>query len=166
MNNLSIKKILIALVVIAIVVIVVALGAAKFSQKKPVATQAPTTSSISNVAAVQKTEVDKSKLPASFPSDIPLEAGATITQNYNAKSDSGGFQATRSFETKKTLAENLTLYQNFLKGTTWKINNTIDQPAYKVIFASQTNKNLQISMSENPNTKVRTVNISYTEFPK
>ena len=65
-------------------------------------------------AVVKKMDVDFSKLPEKFPTNIPIESGAKITQNYNATTPEGEFQATRSFVTTKTLAENIKIYSNIL----------------------------------------------------
>lgn len=114
-------------------------------------------------AQVEKTNIDFSKTPEKFPKDVPIEAGAKITQNFNATTPTGQFQATRVFETKKSLADNLTLYSNFLKKNNWTIKSTIDNSNYKMVIASLDKKNLTIAIDENKTTKIKTVNISYVE---
>ncbi len=114
-------------------------------------------------AKVQKTDVDLDKKPESFPENIPLEAGANITQNLNATTPTGQFQATRVFETKKSLTENLTIYNEFLKSAGWTTNSTIDTPNHKVVIASLGKKSFQISIDQNKTTQIKTVSISYIE---
>ncbi len=137
---------------------------------------APVTKLPENVAPVQKQpeklvvplevktqEVPVTKAPQSFPSAIPIEQGAKITQNYNATAPNGMFQATRVFETGKSLDENFTLYNAFLKSDGWTLTNTVDQPTAKLLSAKKDQAQLQISMTENSVTKVREIDISYSE---
>ncbi len=111
----------------------------------------------------KKTEVDSSEAPEKFPSDIPIEAGARITQNYNATTADGRFQATREFESTKTLAENLTLYRNYMTSEGWEVRSTVDQENYKMLFGVKDNTNLQISMDFNSELETRRVTIFFTE---
>lgn len=115
-------------------------------------------------AGIQKTEVDHSKLPDKFPADIPIEQGATVTQNYNSTIGDGLFQATRVFETKKSLAENFKLYQDVLtkNGYIIGVNDTVDQPSAKAISARKGNTQVQITIEENQVSHIRTINISVT----
>ena len=112
--------------------------------------------------AVEIKKVDESQLPDQFPAEIPLEAGAQVTGNYTATTPDGRFQATRSFETKKTLEENLRIYQDFLKSHGWTITSTINQTQLKAILATKDSSNIQINMSLNPTTKVKAVDITVT----
>ena len=106
-------------------------------------------------------QVDTSKLPDSFPTDIPLESGAKVEQNYNA-SVSGKIQATRIFVSAKSLSENFTLYKTWLTKNGWKIDATLDQPSLKVLVASKGSEMINITINANQQTKENTVNISYT----
>lgn len=114
-------------------------------------------------AIVQKTNIDFSKLPAKFPTNIPIETGAKTTQNYNATTPAGLFQATRTFETKQTLAANLTLYTDFLKKDGWKIKGTTDNPTYKMVMGAKGKQSLLITINEMQTTKIKTVSISYSK---
>lgn len=111
---------------------------------------------------VTKTEVPKNQAPQGFPADIPIEKGATITQNYNATADNGLVQATRTFITKQTLDQNFTIYSNYLKNAGWSITNTLNLSTTKVLSAKKGDANLQITISTNSITKVNTVDISYS----
>lgn len=88
--------------------------------------------------------VDKTVLPERFPSDIPLEAGAAIIFNYNAVNVAGQFQASREFVSKKSMADNLSLYQTSLKASGWTITSVSDQPTQKLIFANKGGNYLNI----------------------
>lgn len=126
-----------------------------FNKVKPTVTPQP--------AQVQKTNVDFSKTPEKFPANIPLEANARTTQNFNATTPDGVFQAVRTFVTGKSLADNLALYTDFLKKDGWTIKGTLDNPTYKMIIGAKDKSNIQISIDENKVTKERTVSVSYSE---
>lgn len=114
-------------------------------------------------AVVGKTNVDFSKLPERFPTNIPMESGAKLTQNYNATTPTGQFQATRTFETKQTLVANQTLYTDFLKKDGWAIKGTTDNPTYKMVMGVKGKQALLIAINEYQVTKIKTVSISFSE---
>lgn len=115
------------------------------------------------LAEVEKVNVDYSQAPEKFPADIPIEPGAQITQNYNATSPDGRFQATRTFVTEAALATNLRLYTEYLTNNGWEIKATTDNPTYKMVMGAKGNQSIQVSIDENKVTKIKTVSISYTE---
>lgn len=112
---------------------------------------------------VVKTNVDFDKAPKGFPEGVPIEAGAKLTQNYNATSPDGRFQATRVFETAKTLDENLAIYSDYLKKQGWVVGSTLNDPTYKVISGTKGLQNMQIVIDENKVNKIKTVSITYSE---
>lgn len=112
---------------------------------------------------VEKTDVEITKLPEKFPSNIPLEEGAEVVQNYNSQTPEGQFQATRQFETKKTLAENYALYTDFMEKNGWEIKATTDDPTYKMVMGNLLKKAVQVTIEENKINQVKIVTISYTE---
>ncbi len=114
---------------------------------------------------VEKREIDATKLPESFPKDIPIEQGATVTQNYNAISAGGRFQATRVFETTKSLDANIKIYQDYFKANKWTINAFVDQENYKMILATKDNFQIQVSINHNIISGINTVDISFTKSP-
>lgn len=118
---------------------------------------------VAQQAIVEKINVDFAKDPEKFPSDIPMEAGAKLTQNYNATTPTGAFQATKVFLTTKTLAENLTIYTNYFQQNGWKITASLDQPTYKMVTGAKDKQSIQVSIDENKMTKDRTVSINFTE---
>jgi hypothetical protein len=111
---------------------------------------------------VARTQVDQSKLPDKFPADIPIEKNATTTDNYNASATNGMSQATRKFETVKTLDANFKLYSDFFSKNGWQTTNTINQPELKVIFAAKDGMNAQVVIAKNSITNKSTVEISIT----
>lgn len=157
------KKFVVVILVIAIAAIIASLVYAMMVRKN--AGQSGTKDENKDQIQIVKKEVDKAKAPEKFPSDIPIEAGAVITQNYNATAPDGRFQATRVFETKKTLAENLTIYKDYLEEDNWKVASTVNLENYKMVFGSKGKAQLQVSIDQNSESKVKTVSISYTELP-
>ena len=113
---------------------------------------------------LNKQDVAAEQLPQQFPSNLPVEAGATITENFNATTDDGRIQATRAFTTKKTLAENLTLYTKYMKDNGWTIGLTVDESMEKMVAGSKGSQRLQVNIVEHPSTNIRTVTISVTEI--
>lgn len=112
---------------------------------------------------VEKTEVPLNQAPVGFPADIPIEAGAKFLQNYNAMAENGLFQATRVFETAKTLDANFKLYGDYIANNGWTLLTSLNQETLKVLSAKKGEGNLQITINENSLTKIRTVDISYSE---
>lgn len=113
-----------------------------------------------------KSDVPTEKLPEKFPTNIPIEAGAKITQNYNTTSPDGSIQATRVFETKATLAENLALYKRYLSNNGYEIRSTIDQISYKMVIGANDDGTVQVSINQNSVTNIKTVSINYTQKSK
>lgn len=113
---------------------------------------------------VTKQDVPVTETPNRFPQDVPIETGAKITQNYNATAADGRYQATRTFETARTLDANFKLYSDYLKANGWKVEANVDTETYKMLLGSNGNAQLQISINENSVTKAKTVDISYTEL--
>lgn len=162
MQNNILKKILVALIIIFVAVVG---GIAVYSAfKKPHNTQTPTTTDNSKKDDIGKKEVAVTQMPAKFPTDMPMEAGASITQNYNAYPKDGSVQATRVFVTSKSLAENYSIYQSYLKNNGWDIKSSIDQDNYKMLYGVKGAGNLNISIDSNTDTKMKTVSITYTEL--
>jgi len=143
-----------AIVVLAVIAIVLAVVAYKSSKKTTVP---PTV-----LPNVKKTDIDPKILPANFPTNIPLEKGAVVTQNYTAESIDGHYQSTRAFESKKTVAANDKIYSDFFTKDDWKVVHTFDQDLYKVIVATKGNQYVQVSIQENATTHVVRVEILYS----
>jgi len=59
------------------------------------------------------TEVPVFAVPKDFPVEIPMETNIKILTNYNAVNPAGRLQATRSFESKRTVEENAAFYQKY-----------------------------------------------------
>lgn len=161
-NSDSIKKVLVGLIILLAIVAAVTVIATMFMNRDQ--SSLPTDQSGEETQQeITKTDVESTKVPDKFPANVPMEEGAKITQNYNATAKDGRFQATRAFETSRTLAQNLTTYQTYMNSNGWEIKSTIDQENYKMLFATKDNATLQVDMNNNLEMDVKTVNISYTE---
>lgn len=121
---------------------------------------------IEKIKPVQITQVDKGILPDKFPANLPTEASAVVTNNFNALEGDGRFNATREFESKKTLAQNITIYTKYLKDNGWTISNSLDQSNVKMVAGKKDNQLLQISAALDPNNKVNVITMTLTEFAK
>lgn len=96
-------------------------------------------------------EVAKNELPKDFPSDIPLEAGAEITLNFNTIIPTGELQATREFISAKTVTENLVLYKKILTENGWNITSTNEKSTVgSLIFADKGKNRLNIRVYIDP----------------
>lgn len=112
---------------------------------------------------VTKQDMPQEELPKKFPVEFPLEEGAKVLQNYNATTNDGRRQATRMFETAKSLEENYRLYEDFFQENGWTILTTLDQENLKALAASKDQEQLQVTLNLNPTTNISTVEISLTK---
>jgi hypothetical protein len=107
--------------------------------------------------------IDESQLPERFPSDIPIEAGAETTLNYNTINSAGQFQASREFISKLSAEQNFNFYQQSLINTGWHLKQTLDDIAHgqKLIFAEKDGNELNIRIySDADKVKVSINNIT------
>ena len=107
--------------------------------------------------------VKSSELPKKFPSDIPIETGVEIIKNENSVDPDGTTHATRTFVSSKTLDENHSIYSKYLNDNGLVIENSVNQPENKVMFASKGQQNIQIAITLLKETKTNTVTISISE---
>lgn len=164
MNNQElIKKVIAGLLVLALVIIAVVYVYPMLKKDEVVEVTPP--EEVFKPVTTQ-TQVPVDQVPDQFPENVPIEAGAAITQNYNVKDVDGSTQATRAFISKNTMAANLSLYKAWLTANNWEINATVDTPAYKMISGTKPKQELQVSISENVANKEITVTVSLKMFPQ
>jgi hypothetical protein len=156
--NQKLKNIALIIVVLVILSAIAALVASKVM--KPGTDKTDT-----KPLEVSKTSVPTDKIPGSLPADLPIEKNAKVLQNFSATVSNGANQSTRSYETQKSLAENLKIYSDFLKSKGWDITATVDKQSYKMVAARKGNDSMQVEMNTDPESKALTVTISLTEFP-
>ncbi len=109
-------------------------------------------------------KVSADKLPNKFPVDIPVEGDVRVIQNFNATELDGRYNATREFESKKTLAQNLSIYTKYLKDNNWDIKATIDEPDMKMVMGKKGLQQLQITAAIDPITNLNIITLNLTEF--
>lgn len=154
-NSSRSKKVTWVIVILVVVAILAIIGIALSKSKQNSQEEKPAE------FKVQQTDVSNDQLPEKFPGDIPLETGAKVTQNYNATTTDGRFQATRTFESKKTLDDNMKIYTDYAKKAGWTLGTAIDQPKLKVVSANKGNMNLVVTI--NQSSGITTVNITVTQ---
>lgn len=152
------KKIIILCILVAALIV----GIFWYTKKVNIKEQNQSTSSVP-ISHFTRTDVALDKAPDKFPKDIPGESGAKVTQNYNVSTPDGRYQATRVFESNKSLIENFSIYKNYLTSNGYNIQSTVDQTSYKMIFGIKGDKSLQVTMDESTGVNIKTVNISYIE---
>ena len=123
-----------------------------------------TEQAIAELPAVEKANVDFTRLPSRFPTDLPIEPDAKTTQNYNSTTADGHFQATRAYESNKSLDESFNIYSKYLKEKGWTIAATTEEPDYKMVLGKKGKENIQVSIGENLSKQIKTVTITYSEI--
>lgn len=159
----SIKKSLVLIIMILALAIGLTMIVSMVMQTNMSDTASP--QSDTNQSKVTKADIPQDKLPNKFPEDMPIESGAVITQNFSAFGEDGSYQATRAFETTKSLAENMTIFRQYMTKNGWEIKSSVDNPTLKSVVAAKGTQRLSVSASDNPATKVKTVTITVTELP-
>jgi hypothetical protein len=131
---------------LAVVIVMIALAVCLvFWKNNGVPKVTPKSTVIANVPSGQ--------LPAGLPSNIPLEKGAPVVSNFNAATQNGQVQATRSFKSSKTAAQNISLYAGFLANPAngWKvITSSTDSLGDKTMVAKNVGALLTIRVSQIP----------------
>ncbi len=111
----------------------------------------------------QKQDVTAGEIPRGMPSTVPMEDGAKILENSNTTTSNNALQATRIFESTKTLAENFAIYEKYLIDNNWSIVTRINDSTNKVLAGRSGPSTLQIGMDQDPQTKVVKVSIYYVQ---
>lgn len=90
-------------------------------------------------------------VPEDFPTDIPIETGSNVEQSYGL-SYVGQKQLTIVFLSTKTVAENYTLYTDFLKEPDWIVSNKYESPTLSSLYGTKENNDINITISEDTET--------------
>ncbi len=148
----------VALVIVVAAAALVFLFLARRNVQAPV-TQMPPAPKLK----VDKKDLAANQVPDKFPQELlALEQSAKLTQNYNASAADGRFQATRAYETTKSLADAIKVYRDFFTKNGWAIQDSLDQDKLKVIIAIKDNNQVLVVADENATTKVHTVVVTAT----
>ncbi len=96
-----------------------------------------------------------------FPSDFPFEKGSKVFDSYQAENKSEFTnQTTRTYETNKSLAENYEIFNKYFKDNNWVVESNQSGSSYRTIIARNKDLVVQVSITENKTTKIKTVSAS------
>lgn len=129
--------VLIILILLLIVIIVI--------QKRKLSPQ-PVPPVVQTPQEPQKTDF-RTKLPADFPADIPIEKGVKVEQSYSLNY-AGQKQLTFVFQSTKTVKENYILYADFLKKQNWNVLSKYESPKISSLYDTKENSDINITISE------------------
>lgn len=118
-----------------------------------------------NPPGVTTKEVSKEQLPDKIPSNLPIETGAKVTQNYTSTNSSGDFQSTRVYESKKTIDENKRIYLDYLKNNGWKVVASLEESDNKVFTAVKGDLQMQLTINQSTASKTVMVEVTITAKP-
>lgn len=155
MNDNSFKKLLLLLAGLILVLVVIILLAGK--EKGQVTT--PIEEGEISQKIIRK-DIPQDQIPEGFVKEVPLEAGGKIVQNFSADTPDNRHQATRVFESAKTVEDNFSLYLNFFKTNNWIINGQTKSAALSSISASKDGREVIINIVKNSQTKIVTVEVN------
>lgn len=115
---------------------------------------------------LKQVEIDKNKLPAKFPIDLPIETGVEVVQNYEVPKPEGGFQqSTRSYLSNKNLTELETVYTQYFKQNGWKQVSRLEQTGYRVMSVTKDDLLIQVSFTLEPLKNQSIVEITLSPSP-
>ncbi len=144
------KKILIP--VIAVIVIIIVVLILNGNAKKNLAGSSPTPAT--PIPALASQMIKNGLSLAGFPTDIPVEAGATVIQSSSTTNSAGQTVATYEFISKKTIVDNFMIYKNSLPPNRWAISIMQDLVAKKIIDATKGDVQAKITISKNTSNQV------------
>ncbi len=153
------------LILVLLVIITVAAKVLPKRQAVPNSASKPSASSQAQTPPPmpQVAAVPPAKVPPGLPANLPWEKGATILQNFTAKDPvSGKTQSTREYVSAKSLDDNFSVYQKYLKDNGWTVVSGISQPTIKNLSAAKAGARLDVTISKTPDNKV-TVIVSYVD---
>lgn len=94
----------------------------------------------------QKTEFG-AQLPAGFLANIPLEAKIALTQSYGLDYGTQK-QLTAVFDSSKTVTQNYTIYEKFLKTDDWTLQNVHQEQHIASLYGTKENSDINITISD------------------
>ncbi len=122
-----------------------------FSRLLPIpAEQAPVVSIIAPEVAVisEPARTDFGNvLPTDFPTNIPVEQGAKVSQSYSLDYV-GQKQLTIVFPSTKTIKQNYTLYADFLKTDGWNVSNKYESENVSSLGALKENSGINVTITK------------------
>ena len=136
------------LIIIVVLLVIAAAGASYYYQKKngkqPVGQQQQNQNQENKVVGAvyqQPSEEVKTKL---VPADFPFESGAPIITDLQANSN----QYSRVWKSSKSIADNKTIFENYLNKNGWLMYPGISEKTRLVITASKDQYLVNVSATE------------------
>ena len=155
----------IAILAFLVLAIVVVLFLVKSRGPNSPATNQQTQNQQGPPLALDIKDVNEKVVPEGLPSNLPMEAGAKVLQNYSGSNPANSDKyAIRVFVSNKTIQQNFEIYKKYASENGWAITSSVDQaaiPNVKSFSATKANAKLDVLISVNPDNQV-TVNITYT----
>lgn len=115
-------------------------------------------------------ELDPTRIPPAFPSDLPLEQGVLLENqisenqvpNTNTFKVEQETQSTRKYISQKSLEENYEIFGNYLSQNNWKVVYKLDEKNVKAYMAKKEGVEgmLKVSISKNTLTQDVMVELS------
>ena len=96
--------------------------------------------------------------PTHFPTNIPVEAGAPLSQSYSLDY-AGRAQLSIVFPSTKTLKENYTRYTDFLTKDSWTIVNKYESKTVSSLYGKKEGSEINITLTQGQ------VSVSVLEIP-
>jgi hypothetical protein len=117
---------------------------------------------------VEKTEFVGTQFPAAIPKDLPIEAGSTILENYESKTNDGRIQSTVTLSVSSSLTNTFNTYLRFFKDKHWleiePLRNVTAEKATTVLQYQA--KRLMLEVTNDTNTNQRRVKLVLLESSK
>ena len=128
------KTLLIVLIIALLVLVVFVFRSSLISRFKSQSSPTPSQSS-SDQVLVSSLPLNVETIKKEFPSNVPIESGVQILGFSKQKyPDSSKSLVSVQFVSKKTLSENLAIYENFLKTSAYQITNKTNDSDFVALY--------------------------------
>lgn len=119
-----------------------------------------------NTAPFERTDVPAEQLPDRFPADLPQENNAKVVENFNSTTNDGTYQATRSYISARTPADNYRAFTTYFRTNGWTTLTTNDGTVTKSITAKKDDTTIQaLFYTTIDEAKASTVKVNVTIAP-
>lgn len=154
--NSAIKKALVGVVILAVVAFVAALIISYINKNNSKDDQ-------SAAEIGTKLDVPKDQLPEALPANLPQEENTTVVDNYTVPLENGREEGARLYVTNKTVDENVTIYNDFLKSDGWSEISNKSFDNLKIITGSKGEERILVNISQTEDGQTSTVSVYVTK---
>ena len=88
-------------------------------------------------------------LPPGFPASIPVTSSSSLTQSYSKEYSNKMYQTSIVSTSSKTVYENFSYYEEFLRTDGWKIITSQKDENKSILFGTKENDHLEVIMRRN-----------------